>query len=355
MLFEKAWAKLHGSYLQIVGGRVGPVLADLTGAPYEDFRWRTEGLGLGSCNLDDTWEQLAAADNAGLPMAAAMPDIRNKDMQKQKGLVEGHAYAIVGTKLLAGGTIKLVELRNPWGKGEEWTGKYSDDSDAWTTALKVEADFDAKTKKDGRFHMELNDFVHYFYEFCVLDLQAGWSRAASKFKVATSGKAMAGIVKVNRQTPAVISIHQRDRRQLKTGDDLGWFRFEVFRVTDGASGSGSDLVLGGTSNRSDVNVTVDLAPGNYRVVVWGTFPGDEARECSLSVYSEHPTQLGMLDSFDDLLDVQLSEAHAKNILRNGEVVTPSDDKVTAAGIVVRLRHQGAPSLLFFGIFPGGSH
>merc|ERR1711957_627821 len=117
---------------------------------------------------------------------------------------------------------------------------------------------------------------------------------------------MAGIVKVNRQTPAVISIHQRDRRQLKTGDDLGWFRFEVFRVTDGASGSGSDLVLGGTSNRSDANVTVDLAPGNYRVVVWGTFPGDEARECSLSVYSEHPTQLGMLDSFDDLLDVQLS-------------------------------------------------
>ena len=346
MLWEKAWAKLHGSYLRIEAGRVGNALGDITGAPHVDVIWRDsgEGLGTGSLNLNATWDQLVAADKARLPMAAAMPEVKHKDMEEEWGLVEGHAYSILGTKLLAGGTIKMVELRNPWGGGTEWKGKYSDNSNAWTEALKAEAKFEAK--EDGRFHLEFSDFALCFSEFCVLNLRAGWSRVnTSKFKVDPSGRAMTGIFKVKTPTQAFVSIHKRDLRQLEVGDTYGITRFEVFRLSDGTGQDVAGLehvAAVDPSKRRDTNVAVDLAAGFFRVVVWGCFPGGKARDCTLSIYSEHPIELGMVDGNEQICDVQLSEAYAEKCLREGDAID-AGDRVTDAGIVVRLRHPCAPS------------
>jgi hypothetical protein len=47
-----------------------------------------------------------------------------------QGLIMGHAYsllAVAEVKLGDGKSVRLVKLRNPWGKGE-WTGAWSDNS-----------------------------------------------------------------------------------------------------------------------------------------------------------------------------------------------------------------------------------
>ena len=55
-----------------------------------------------------------------------------------KGLIEGHAYSVVKVVKVVkenGKAVKLVQLRNPWGKGE-FEGAWSDNSKLWTEDLK---------------------------------------------------------------------------------------------------------------------------------------------------------------------------------------------------------------------------
>jgi S-formylglutathione hydrolase FrmB len=51
--------------------------------------------------------------------------------------VKSHAYSIVGVVKLTGTgkNTRLVQVRNPWGKGE-WNGAWSDNDSRWTPELK---------------------------------------------------------------------------------------------------------------------------------------------------------------------------------------------------------------------------
>lgn len=60
---------------------------------------------------------------------------------------------------------KLMQLRNPWARGE-WKGDWSDDSDKWTTRLRNLVDWHEK-KDDGIFWIELSDFMNEFYSIYV--------------------------------------------------------------------------------------------------------------------------------------------------------------------------------------------
>ncbi len=49
--------------------------------------------------------------------------------QESNGIYKGHAYSLL--RLFSEGDLKLISLRNPWGKGE-WRGDWSDRSPLWT-------------------------------------------------------------------------------------------------------------------------------------------------------------------------------------------------------------------------------
>lgn len=60
-------------------------------------------------------------------MGAAMAG--GNDTQEKEGLVYGHAYSMISIHRY--GSVRLIKLRNPWGK-HEWVGKWSDkDEDTW--------------------------------------------------------------------------------------------------------------------------------------------------------------------------------------------------------------------------------
>ena len=78
--------------------------------------------------------------------------------ENEVGLAMGHAYTVLGTKVLKdadGNDIKLVKIRNPWGS-EGYKGDYSDSSDKWTPALREQAG--SVIKDDGEFFMPIADY-----------------------------------------------------------------------------------------------------------------------------------------------------------------------------------------------------
>lgn len=74
------------------------------------------------------------------------------------GIVQGHAFSIL--RLVEADGNKLMQIRNPWGRGE-WIGDWSDDSDKWTTRLRNLVDWH-ESKDDGIFWMDINDYVTEF-------------------------------------------------------------------------------------------------------------------------------------------------------------------------------------------------
>ena len=89
---------------------------------------------------------------------------------KDGGIVPGHAYSILKAyqPYLSSETIKLVQLRNPWGSFE-WTGNWSDKSEKWKQYPLVKAEiWPNLSDNDGCFWMEWCDFLLYYDQIDVV-------------------------------------------------------------------------------------------------------------------------------------------------------------------------------------------
>ena len=113
VLLEKAWAKLYTSYKRIEAGYPEEALHDLTGAPIKQLYFQHS-----SFDKERDWQYLVEASKLEYSMvSSSMP---GSDTNKSySGVVQGHAYTFLNaTYLRVGGqTERIVQLRNPWGKG----------------------------------------------------------------------------------------------------------------------------------------------------------------------------------------------------------------------------------------------
>ncbi|KAJ3246563.1 Calpain-type cysteine protease dek1 [Chytriomyces hyalinus] len=190
-VLEKAYAKAHSSYKSISGGQIAEALFDLTGFPTESIHFGASGF-----DSNDFWTRLMSFDSLGFLMGAACPISGN-------GLVGGHAYSILrvveencfeGEGLTIGrektlfdysfetnskrkfnelddfgvtehGTLRLVKLRNPWGK-VEWKGKFGVDSVEWSPSLRKRLQETCSPGADegGTFWMSYHDFLQRFMQ-----------------------------------------------------------------------------------------------------------------------------------------------------------------------------------------------
>jgi hypothetical protein len=80
-------------------------------------------------------------------------------------MVLGHAYAVLRTaeitsRSTGGKPQRLLQLRNPWGKGE-WTGAWSDtDTQRWTPDVQAQLQWNPSASgDDGTFWMAYEDFI----------------------------------------------------------------------------------------------------------------------------------------------------------------------------------------------------
>ena len=154
MVMEKAFAKLHDNYDNIISGYTQQALSCLTGAPTRNYRHK---------DTPNIVDKLMEGEQNNYVMACGSQHVKGKFEDISKiGIVSSHAYTIQSVHKVhtSNGTIRLVKLRNPWG-GTEWKGDWSDESDLWTDESQDQVGFTG-AGNDGIFYMSETDYVTYY-------------------------------------------------------------------------------------------------------------------------------------------------------------------------------------------------
>jgi len=95
------------------------------------------------------------------------------DSNSTDGIVDGHAYTILSAhEDVAGCGVNLIQVRNPWGKGEYETGEWDDDGPGWEQHPEVKDLLQPVALNDGKFWMSQDEFFRYFHTvyLCAQDM-----------------------------------------------------------------------------------------------------------------------------------------------------------------------------------------
>lgn len=191
LLLEKAVAKWCGSYGMLSGGYLSWAFQLLTGEAdpvtyrrYNDH-WKRRSLGRKaqlqrgarnprSCRFYNSKEKGLVSeelfqvmkehiDNHHVIGANMDGKADRAEEAKSNGLYTRHVYSILALldeELDAGGRVKLIQLRNPWGKNE-WTGDWNDCRGAqkWAENPTLWQKVNPVCKNDGTFYMPWEDFA----------------------------------------------------------------------------------------------------------------------------------------------------------------------------------------------------
>eukprot|EP00928_Gymnodinium_smaydae_P006329 TRINITY_DN12234_c0_g1_i1.p1 TRINITY_DN12234_c0_g1~~TRINITY_DN12234_c0_g1_i1.p1 ORF type:complete len:706 (+),score=156.99 TRINITY_DN12234_c0_g1_i1:72-2189(+) len=197
-LVEKAFAKFCGSYASMAGGTIAYGLHYLCGGKvaesWKQFahgRWQRHstlwrgrmaedaipGVGergdladrktsegelmpeMRQCTSDQLWGQLLQFSDRCYPVACSIFGSR-----PHAGLLADRAYALVAVRevpLSDGKALRMLYLRNPFGIGE-WSGRWSDHSEAWSQCPEVRAALAFQPSRDGAFWISYRDFLRNF-------------------------------------------------------------------------------------------------------------------------------------------------------------------------------------------------
>ncbi len=177
---EKAYAKLYKNYEELNGGKMPEALVDLTGGVTEKLNLK-EVLGEGqqpaqmhALKAAELWRTIKQNFQTGYVLGCAMNDKNSKVEMSPEGIVLNHAYGILSVREIQG--LKLIRLRNPWGKGE-WRGSFSDDDDNWDNYKGLREALGQELKDDGMFWMEFKDwYINYNRLYIAKIFPASWQQ-----------------------------------------------------------------------------------------------------------------------------------------------------------------------------------
>jgi hypothetical protein len=299
VLLEKAWAKVHGGYLNIEAGLTREALRDLTGASAKTYFLRQDPEGI--------WNRLMEGEHMNYIMTAGSDNLSGGSDAyiKKIGICGSHAYSLLAVYQLDNQygrlkrtqqgekyTHRLVKLRNPWGQGE-WKGKWNDHDPNWTPYLKQELGFTGKVE-DGIFFMEWEDFIKYYSDVQICYFHDGYKYSAEKYK---SKRHETVFLKFRLNSPGkfYFSVNQRNRRFYSKDSGyrytkIGWVLGRV---------NGNDIEFMGSGNKPDKENWDDpeCEAGEYYVMIntpWRSI----TREFSFSVYGPCLTDLEKINEAD---------------------------------------------------------
>ena len=173
-IFEKAWAKINGSYAQIsYGGFCKEAFDILTDAYTESYQI----TGRNDERKQQLWKILVKANKNNYVICAGTRNFSLWEKFFSTGLIASHAYSIIGIFDLKEENLKLVKLRNPWGE-KEYNGDWSDKSPKWNEKIKKKVNF-KEVKDDGIFYMSYDDFIYYFKILEILKIKKDYKIIAS--------------------------------------------------------------------------------------------------------------------------------------------------------------------------------
>ena len=301
VLLEKAWAKVHGGYLNIEAGLTREALRDLTGASAKTY--------FTSQNPEDLWKKLMDGEVKNFVMTAGSDDLSGgSDAYIPKiGICGSHAYSLLAVYQLKqqGNTYRrvsegqnyterLVKLRNPWGQGE-WKGEWADDDPKWTSTLKRDLGFTG-VKEDGIFFMTWDQFLVYYSDVQICYFHDNYKYSAEKY---TSQKNETVYIKFNLKTAGkyYFSVNQKNRRFFGPNDRYQYSHLSW--VLGKAADAQNDCKFVGTGLKADKEnwAVADCEAGEYYAMVFTPWRS-LSKEFSYSIYGPGLTDLQQVSKSD---------------------------------------------------------
>lgn len=313
-ILEKAYAKLHGSYQAIAGGRLSEAMADLTGGVTETVDISSPEA-LSRVQSGELWRTLQECKLHGhllscsLSIKGATPEAIGPN-----GLLVNHAYAILDVQTIPEGGVRLVKVRNPWGR-DSWDGDWSPHSALWSIhphAAKF-LHYIPDQAGNGTFWMSYEDLVSKFNRVYLCRIfPLHWHNLAirSEWSQQAAGGPVSDItwflnpqfrVSVPQTTAAVITVAQLDRRlpgrdssQLAPAH-VGLTVLKVKRRTYPPRiwDPEDAIVVGGhaPSAARDVSVTLRFHPDTLYYIVPNTSKAKQTAPFLLRIYSSALVEL----------------------------------------------------------------
>jgi len=300
MILEKAWAKVHGGYLNINSGLTREALHDLTGAPAMTF-FNDEGTD------DERWNVIYESDRNNFIMCGGTEDLTGDGTDKQEkktGIVANHAYSLLGAtelvetspgnwkKLNYGSHTnnkvqRLVKLRNPWGKGE-WKGAWADDDSLWTASLKQELGH--TITDDGVFWMPFEEFNKLFSDFQVCYYKDDYKYSSTRLNT-QEGQHVYFEFDVRKTGDYYFSINQINKRFFKKDRN---YKYSSCTITVGKM-DGDQIIYVGATQKANKEAWFEATctPGRYICSIytpWISF----VDEITLASYGPEEIQFNIL-------------------------------------------------------------
>lgn len=197
MLLEKAYAKAYGGYYKIPSGILSEAFRDLTGAPA--ILYKLQEAKSNFRTREKIYKKIIKAfQTTYLVAAGTKPHPTIPEFKKLNGLIMGHAYSILDTDVLYrnGREIRLIQLRNPWGK-DEWNGDWSDTSRLWTEEERAKLMVKEHECNDGIFWMCFDDFIQEFNELHICKVSPKFTYNSIPIKFKRRGRMFHTIIKIN--------------------------------------------------------------------------------------------------------------------------------------------------------------
>ena len=154
MLIEKAWAKLHGTFVRTEGNLPCFAYSHLTGVPSSNTSHESVK------NKDKFFQELIAANSLNNILIASSGD-KKSEKKFEQGIANGVSFYLLEIYEFnhEGEQVRICKMRNPWNKFE-WKGEWSDDSLKWTSELR--AKLQGTQQNDGILFMSFDEYMQVF-------------------------------------------------------------------------------------------------------------------------------------------------------------------------------------------------
>lgn len=255
LILEKAWAKVSGGYSNTIGGKTDEVFKALTGCDTESMYFKCP---VKFKKNEEVWAMLSEFCAKGYALCSA---VQNMSEAKELGLILEHTYSLTSAKegTFNGEHLRLVRVRNPWGKGE-WKGRYSDnDTTNWTEEKKKYFGFE-DSKDDGSFFMHFDDYYKYWGYLFICKIRSGLK--VKSFSIPAMEKPLGSVFLFHFREDVIVDINTKIQpSKVVNGDCAGNIVYAAYNKNKQISETGGILVY-----ISDVTNTINFKKGFH--VIW---------------------------------------------------------------------------------------
>ncbi len=274
LLLEKVWAKVNGSYNNIIEGCASQAFDFLTPAPVDIFfHMEDNNIDLFAKIQDsDQREYIICCDTSEKPggnyTAAAIESL---------GLITNHAYTVISAYIITnylGEKVQLLKLRNPWGK-LEWNGDWSDNSEKWTPILRKEVGL--SDEDDGTFFMDFKDYFKFFSCSYICNYHDDYSFRGKHMKFEGSNPYFFNYVDFKEKNHCYIIVNLKNSKiyqNITKNKDYQnpYCNLSIYKLIE-QGGQSKLKFAGNNASRLDrIYVELQAEPGRYLLIV--NFPKD---------------------------------------------------------------------------------